>query len=135
MPVIDHIAILTRNLERLKAYYVCYFGGTAGEKYTNPVSGLQSYFISFESGARLELITLPGILEDKAGISEKSRIGLAHLAFGMDSEGAVNEKARLLALDGYQIVRGPRKTGDGYYEFETLDPDSNLVEVTFSFPQ
>jgi lactoylglutathione lyase len=131
MPVIDHIAILSANIERLRDYYVRYFNGIAGEAYANPVSGLRSYFISFGAGARLELITLPGISEDRQVITGTVNRGIVHLAFGLDSEADVAEKARLLALDGYTIVRGPRKTGDGYYEFETLDPDSNLVEVTF----
>jgi lactoylglutathione lyase len=41
-----------------------------------------------------------------------------------------DEKARLLAAAGYKILSGPRKTGDGYYEFETLDPENNRIEVT-----
>jgi lactoylglutathione lyase len=31
---------------------------------------------------------------------------------------------------GFKILRGPRITGDGYFEFETLDPDNNRIEVT-----
>jgi lactoylglutathione lyase len=42
----------------------------------------------------------------------------------------VDEKAKQLENDGYKILSGPRKTGDGYYEFETLDPDNNRLEVT-----
>ena len=32
------------------------------------------------------------------------------------------------------ILSRPRKTGDGYYEFETLDPDNNRIEVTCYYP-
>jgi lactoylglutathione lyase len=32
--------------------------------------------------------------------------------------------------DGYQVVDGPRRTGDGYYECVILDPDGNRVEIT-----
>jgi lactoylglutathione lyase len=42
----------------------------------------------------------------------------------------VDEKAVQLQSGGFKILRGPRKTGDGYYEFETLDPDDNRIEVT-----
>jgi lactoylglutathione lyase len=41
----------------------------------------------------------------------------------------VDQKAEELRADGYAILSGPRKTGDGYYEFETLDPDNNRIEV------
>ena len=45
----------------------------------------------------------------------------------------VNLKLTELANDGYKILRGPRKTGDGYWEFETLDPDNNRIEVSAVF--
>jgi hypothetical protein len=28
------------------------------------------------------------------------------------------------------ILDGPRRTGDGYYESVTLDPDGNRIEIT-----
>ena len=42
----------------------------------------------------------------------------------------VDEKSKELSAKGFQILKGPRKTGDGFYEFETLDPDNNRIEVT-----
>jgi len=45
----------------------------------------------------------------------------------------VDEKAKLIQADGFKILSGPRKTGDGYYEFETLDPDNNRLEVTTKY--
>jgi lactoylglutathione lyase len=42
----------------------------------------------------------------------------------------VDRKAGQLQNDGYQILDGPRVTGDGYYEFATLDPENNRIEVT-----
>jgi lactoylglutathione lyase len=45
----------------------------------------------------------------------------------------VNDKLIELKKDGYNILRGPRKTGDGYWEFETLDPDNNRIEVSAIF--
>jgi lactoylglutathione lyase len=52
------------------------------------------------------------------------------LAFGVDTVLEVEAKAAELRGDGFVILRGPRKTGDGYYEFETIDPDNNRLEVT-----
>ena len=45
----------------------------------------------------------------------------------------VDEKAKQLQSDGFKILRGSRRTGDGYYEFETLDPDDNRLEVTTKY--
>jgi lactoylglutathione lyase len=131
--VIDHIAIWTTQLERLKNYYVKYFNGRANEKYLNKEKHFESYFVAFDSGARLELMKMPGIpgnLNDSIG---KQFQGIIHLSFGMENMDMVNLKLNELTRDGYKILRGPRKTGDGYYEFETLDPDNNRIEVSAVF--
>lgn len=128
--ILEHVAIWTDDLERLKKYYVQYFGGLANEKYTNSLKGFSSYFISFDSGARLELMTrtdIPDNLNDRVVAQHK---GIIHLAFGVATKAEVEEKAQQLQVAGFKILSGPRKTGDGYYEFETLDPDNNRLEVT-----
>ena len=127
---IDHIAIWTQNLELLKDYYVTYFDGIAGEKYTNVNRQFQSYFITFTSGTRLEIMTMPNIPDNVNDTINRQHKGIIHLAFGVDSMQEVDEKARQLKSNGFKILNGPRKTGDGYYEFETLDPDNNRLEVT-----
>lgn len=127
---IDHIAIWTLHLERLKDYYVKYFNGRANQKYINKGRHFESYFVSFESGARLELMQMPGIPENLNDQVEKQYLGIIHIAFRMENMATVNEKSEELMRDGFKILRGPRKTGDGYYEFETLDPDDNRVEVS-----
>jgi lactoylglutathione lyase len=132
---LEHVAIWTRDLERLKDYYIKYFKATANEKYTNTGKQFSSYFLSFASGARLELMTRPGIPEYKNDTVASQHLGIIHLAFGVESIEAVDEKANELRAAGFVILSGPRKTGDGYYEFETLDPDNNRLEVTTAFPR
>jgi lactoylglutathione lyase len=56
--------------------------------------------------------------------------GFAHLAIAVGSEGAVDALAMRLRTNGYEVVDGPRRTGDGYYECVILDPEGNRVEVT-----
>jgi lactoylglutathione lyase len=58
---IDHVAIWTLELERLKAFYMKHFNAVAGDKYVNAKKGFQSYFLSFDNGARLEIMEMPGI--------------------------------------------------------------------------
>ena len=127
---LEHIAIWTRQLEVLKDYYEKYFDGRSNDKYENRNNEFESYFISFDSGARLELMRMPNIPENNNDTVENQHLGIIHMAFGVDSPAEVDAKAEQLKKDGFKILSGPRKTGDGYYEFETLDPDNNRLEVT-----
>ena len=77
---------------------------------------------------------MPAIPANQNDTIQKQYLGIIHLAFGVDTLQEVEEKARQLQDDGFPILSGPRKTGDGYYEFETLDPDNNRIEVTAVYP-
>jgi lactoylglutathione lyase len=126
---IEHIAIWTHNLEGLKEFYVTYFGGKANEKYTNPFKQFSSYFITFESGARLELMHQPSV-PMPAYTSGQEFTGITHLAFVAGSRENVNLLTEQLRLNGVTVVSEPRQTGDGYYESVILDPDGNRIEIT-----
>ena len=127
---LEHAAIWTNDLEKLKDYYCRYFGGVANNKYTNAQKQFSSYFLTFSGGARLEIMSMTGIPANENDTVKKQHLGLIHLAFGVDTIEEVNDKAKELSDAGFTILSGPRKTGDGYYEFETLDPDNNRLEVT-----
>jgi|GEM_PF-46805 len=131
--VLDHVAIWTNSLEELKDYYLKYFNATAGEKYINSKKHFESYFLSFKSGARLEIMKMPGIPNNMNDTVKNQHLGIIHLAFGVDTKDEVEVKVKQLESDGYKILSGPGKTGDGYYEFVTLDPDNNRIEVTVKF--
>ncbi|MCU0395948.1 MAG: VOC family protein [Chitinophagaceae bacterium] len=128
--ILEHVAIYTSRLEVLRAFYEQYFGGVAGPKYVNPHTRFESYFLRFDTGARLELMQKPGIPQNANDPAEAQHTGLIHLAFGVPTTADVDALARTMQADGIPILRGPRRTGDGYYEFETLDPDNNRIEVT-----
>ncbi len=126
--MIEHVAIWTDDLERLRAFYERYFGASAGERYENRSTGFRSYFLDLGGGARLELMQMPASDEQRSAGPEL--LGWAHIAFALGSEHAVNELTNLLRSDGYAILNGPRRTGDGYYESVVADPDGNRVELT-----
>ena len=127
---LEHVAIWTNQLEVLKAYYETYFGGVSNELYINKANSFRSYFLSFGNGARLEIMSMPTIPANQNDTVEAQHLGIIHLAFGVDSMAEVDRKAEELKAAGFPILSGPRRTGDGYYEFETLDPDRNRLEVT-----
>ncbi len=126
---IEHVAVWTRDLERLRAFYETYFNAQAGAKYTNPNKGFESYFLSFECGARMEIMQMAGIPETRDDPYTQAT-GLIHVAFALGSEEGVDALTARLAGDGYPVVSQPRRTGDGYYESAVLDPDGNRLEIT-----
>jgi lactoylglutathione lyase len=125
---IEHIAIWTQDLERLKDFYMTYFGAQASDKYINPTKRFESYFLSFSTGARLELMFLPNV--EKGGDLPENRVGLTHLAFSVGSKERVDSLTQELRVAGYLVASEPRTTGDGYYESVILDPDGNRIEIT-----
>lgn len=126
---IEHIAIWTKDIEKLKKFYEDYFDGIAGDKYTNTKKQFESYFIKFESGARLEIMHMPAI-PPNLNDTINQYIGLIHIAISVGSVEKVNELTDTLRNAGYKVVGEPRYTGDGYYESCILDPDGNRIEIT-----
>jgi lactoylglutathione lyase len=125
---IEHVALWTADLERLRQFYETYFGARANTRYSNPAKRFQSYFLTFASGARLEIMQRPDVVAGAE--AEHPALGWAHVAFSAGSEHEVEQLTQRLARDGYSVVDGPRRTGDGYYESVVLDPDGNRVEIT-----
>jgi lactoylglutathione lyase len=126
---IEHIAIWTHDLERLRSFYETYFAGRANTKYFNPRKQFESYFLTFADGARLEIMQAPNVSPSTDDV-EQQFTGYIHVAFSVGSREAVDALTDHLRQDGYRILDGPRTTGDGYYESTTLDPDGNRIEIT-----
>jgi lactoylglutathione lyase len=126
---IHHVAIWTKDIEKMKNYYVKYFGCKSNEKYSNKISSFESYFLEFENGPKLELMQMSVIPEDKNNIDDQ-HIGLIHVALSVGSKDFVDKLTDRLRQDGYRIISEPRVTGDGYYESCVLDPESNRIEIT-----
>lgn len=126
---IEHIAIWSSDIERLKLFYTEYFGCTTGSKYINSSKSFESYFLMFDSGCRLEIMQMPNIPLNLNN-SFSQYLGLIHFAVSVGSKEKVDELTAKLRSDGYEIVGEPRITGDGYYESCILDPDGNRIEIT-----
>lgn len=125
---ITHVAIYAHDLEKVKDFYVRYFDGISNDKYVN-AKGFSSYFITFESGARLEIMAHQE-LSKREPVDKVN--GLAHIAFAVGSKEAVLELTNLLIADGYELLSPPRTTGDGYFESCVADPEGNRIEISIS---
>ncbi|MGO2890593.1 VOC family protein [Enterococcus devriesei] len=124
---IEHVAMYVKDLESAKTFFETYFEATSNDQYHNPKTGLRTYFLSFSDGARLELMTRPEMIEKETAAF---LTGYTHLAFSLGSKEAVDTLTAHLAADGYQVLSGPRTTGDGYYESCILGPEENQIEIT-----
>ncbi|MBC1944666.1 glyoxalase/bleomycin resistance/extradiol dioxygenase family protein [Listeria booriae] len=123
---IEHVAIWVADIERAKDFYTRYFEGVANDKYVNETKGFASYFITYPSGARLEVMTRTDVTAQK----ETAMLGWAHIAFSLGSKERVDSLTKELEDAGYKLESGPRTTGDGYYESVILDSEGNQVEIT-----
>jgi len=126
---LNHAAIWVNDLAQMKSFYETYFGAKAGELYHNPSKGFTSYFLSFDEGARLELMhraSIPQNLNDPIA----QYIGFNHLAISVGTPAKVDALTETLRSAGYKVVGEPRTTGDGYYESVILDPEENRIEIT-----
>ena len=124
---IEHIAMYVKDIEAAREFFVKYLGGTSNDGYHNNTTDFQSYFISFDDGARLELMTRPELADLEKTLN---RTGYIHIAFSVGSKEAVDTLTDRLKEDGYEVVSGPRTTGDGYYESCIAIIEGNQIEIT-----
>jgi lactoylglutathione lyase len=126
---IEHLGLWVQDLELMRSFYLKYFDTSSGEKYINPKTQFQAYFILFgESKTRLELMMRPDILSDNS--KRGFNLGIAHVAISVGGKDKVNELTERLRNDKFSIFSEPRTTGDGYYESVVMDPEGNYLEIS-----
>ena len=124
---IEHAAMYVNDLEKARAFFTDFLGGHSNTGYHNKKTDFRSYFISFDEGARLEIMTRPQLADPEKG---PDRTGYAHIAFSLGSKEKVDELTGKLRNAGYTVISGPRTTGDGYYESCVSVIERNLIELT-----
>ena len=124
---IEHVAMYVNDLEKARDFFVKYLNGKSNDLYHNKKTDFRSYFITFEDGARLEIMNKPDLVDAEKHLN---RTGLIHIAFSVGSKERVDEITQLLQTDGYHIVSGPRTTGDGYYESCVVAIENNQIEFS-----
>ena len=124
---IEHIAMYANDLEKARNFFIKYFGAVSSEVYHNPRTDFRSYFLSFDHGARLEIMNKPHTSDLE---KDMNRTGYIHIAFSLGSKEAVDALTERMKNDGWEVVSGPRTTGDGYYESCIVGIEGNQVEIT-----
>ncbi len=124
---IEHIAMYVNDLEAAREFFIKYFGAVSNDGYHNQKTGFRSYFLTFEDGARLEIMNRPDMTDSSKNLY---RTGFVHIAFSLGNAEEVDRLTAELQSDGYKVISGPRTTGDGYYESCIVDLEGNLIELT-----
>jgi lactoylglutathione lyase len=123
---IDHIALYVTDIEKIRTFYEKYFYAKSSKIYHNQKTGLKTYFLEFNEGCRIEIMTKESL---NTITKELNNIGYIHIAFNVGNKNKVDELTKELENDGYKIISMPRITGDGYYESCVLDPENNQIEI------
>ncbi len=123
----EHIAMYVKDLEKTKTFFEIYLNARANAGYHNPKTDFRSYFLSFDDGARLEIMNKPQMQDSPKALTQT---GYIHIAFSVGSKEKVDELTAKLKEDGYEIISGPRITGDGYYESCVVGIEGNQIEIT-----
>lgn len=124
---IEHIAMYINDLEKARSFFMQYLGAKSNEGYHNPRTDFRSYFLSFDDGARLEIMNKPGMKDEEKA---QARTGYIHIAFSLGNKERVDALTKKLREDGYEVISGPRTTGDGYYESCMIGIEGNQIELT-----
>ena len=127
---IEHIAIWVKDIDKVCEFYRKYFGGNIQPLYHNPTKQFTSRFVTFEDGARLEVMNNPNVGTLTESMFHVEHLGIAHISFSVGSKEKVDRLTKEMSEDGITIVGEPRTTGDGYYESVVLDPEGNRIEIT-----
>ena len=124
---IEHIALYANDLEGARKFFMKYLGAQSNDGYHNLRTNFRSYFLSFDDGARLEIMNKPEMTDLPKDLV---RTRYAHIAFSVGSKEKVDALTAQLKADGYEVVSGPRTTGDGYYESCIVAIEGNQIEIT-----
>lgn len=123
---IDHFAVWVQDLALMRDFYATWFGASSSALYENPAKGFASHFLTFPDGGRLEIMSRIDVGQRLSS----EMLGYCHLCVSVGGEQQVDELSSALQANGFHIVDGPRRTGDGYYEAVVLDPEGNRIELT-----
>ena len=125
--IIEHVALYVNDLESARDFFIKYLGAASNDMYHNKKTGFRSYFLSFDGGARLEIMNKPEVCDS---LRNPAQSGYAHIAFSVGSKEKVDSLTAELKAAGYEVVSGPRITGDGYYESCIVAIEGNQIEIT-----
>jgi lactoylglutathione lyase len=123
---IDHVALWTNDLERLRSFYITFFEAKSSQKYRNEKKAFESYFLSFINSTRIEIMSIPKMSHSG---NNQIRVGISHFAFRVGSKDNVELLTQKIKDAGCPVLSEPRLTGDGYFESVILDPDNNQIEI------
>lgn len=98
---IEHTALYVNDLENARNFFIKYFGAVSNDGYHNEKTDFRSYFLSFDDGARLEIMKKPQMTD---GTKELAHTGYIHMAFSVGSMENVDKLTRQLKADGYEVL-------------------------------
>ena len=110
---IEHIALYVKDLETARSFFVKYLGAKSNEGYHNLKTSFRSYFLSFDDGARLEIMNKPEMPDFP---KEFARTGYAHIAFSVGSKEKVDALTAELKAFLPKQIQQDCQDANGYHQ-------------------
>ncbi len=79
---IEHVALYVKDWKKQKNSLWKYLGAKSNDGYHNQKTGFCSYFLTFEDGARIEIMNIPEMDDSPKKLA---RTGYSHIAFSVGS--------------------------------------------------
>ena len=104
--------------------FVAFFAATPNQGYHNPKTGLSTYFLTFDGGAKLELMTKPEIVDQP---KDPNRTGFVHICIKVDSREKLDEIVDRFHKENFHIFYEPATTGG--HEVRAVTFEDLILEV------
>lgn len=123
---IEHVSMYVSDLEGMKDFYCRFFHANSSELQHHSKTGMKTYFLVFDTGARLKLMYQ---VERQFDLHKQIRTGYSNLSFQVKNKEEIDQIVEKLKKGKFEILSGPKINADGTYECCFKDSEFNQVEI------
>ena len=126
---VDCITLQTLYPDKMKDFYVKYFGAEANRNTMATDCPDPMYTLSFQGGFKIKLAPAGQSQSGFAARTSPCPHNPVCLAFRLGSRKRVNTLTSQLILEGHEIISEPQLSAPAHYSSCIFDPEGNIVAL------